>query len=134
VYQRYYFKIVKSQVPAARLGQLDYVINGITIGGFALLAFPAEYRVSGVKAFLVGYDGIVKRISVFLDIFYPPICLFLGKWTLSRATEIRPCTSTRVGSETGLSDFGAARESRLDAGYQCRQSGRTTLTQQAARP
>jgi hypothetical protein len=41
------------------MGQLDYVINGIMIGGFALAAVPAEYRVTGVKTFLVSYDGIV---------------------------------------------------------------------------
>jgi Protein of unknown function (DUF2950) len=58
-YHGYYFKVLKGQGPAARLGQLDYVINGIMIGGFALAAVPAEYRVTGVKTFLVSYDGIV---------------------------------------------------------------------------
>jgi len=58
-YHGYYFKILKGQGPAARLGQLDYVIKGIMIGGFALVAVPAEYRVTGVKTFLVSYDGIV---------------------------------------------------------------------------
>jgi len=58
-YHGYYFKVLKGQGPAARLGQLDYVINGIMIGGFALVAVPAEYRVTGVKTFLVSYDGIV---------------------------------------------------------------------------
>lgn len=58
-YHGYYFKVLKGQGPAARLGQLDYVINGIMIGGFALAAVPAEYRVTGVKTFMVSYDGIV---------------------------------------------------------------------------
>jgi len=58
-YHGYYFKILKGQGPAARLGQLDYVVNGIMIGGFALVAVPAEYRVTGVKTFIVSYDGIV---------------------------------------------------------------------------
>jgi hypothetical protein len=58
-YHGYYFKVLKGQGPAARFGQLDYVIEGAMIGGFALLAFPAEYRVTGVKSFLVGYDGVV---------------------------------------------------------------------------
>ncbi|HVN21388.1 MAG TPA: DUF2950 domain-containing protein [Dongiaceae bacterium] len=58
-YHGYYFKVLKGQGPAARLGQLDYVINGIMIGGFALVAVPAEYRVTGVKTFMVSYDGIV---------------------------------------------------------------------------
>jgi hypothetical protein len=58
-YHGYYFKVLKGQGPAARLGQLDYVIDGIMIGGFALVAVPAEYRVTGVKTFIVSYDGIV---------------------------------------------------------------------------
>lgn len=58
-YHGYYFKVLKGQGPAARLGQLDYVINGIMIGGFALVAVPAEYRVTGVKTFIVSYDGVV---------------------------------------------------------------------------
>jgi len=58
-YHGYYFKVLKGQGPAARLGQLDYVVNGIMIGGFALVAVPAEYRVTGVKTFIVSYDGIV---------------------------------------------------------------------------
>lgn len=58
-YHGYYFKVLKGQGPAARLGQLDYVIEGIMIGGFALVAAPAQYRVTGVKTFMVSYDGIV---------------------------------------------------------------------------
>ena len=58
-YHGYYFKVLKGQGPATRLGQLDYVVEGVMIGGFALVAFPAEYRVTGVKSFMVSYDGIV---------------------------------------------------------------------------
>jgi Protein of unknown function (DUF2950) len=58
-YHGYYFKVLKGQGPAAPLGQLDYVIEGIMIGGFALVAVPAEYRVTGIKTFIVSYDGIV---------------------------------------------------------------------------
>jgi hypothetical protein len=58
-YHGYFFKILKGQGPAARLGQLDYVVEGIMIGGFALVAVPADYRVTGVKTFMVSYDGIV---------------------------------------------------------------------------
>jgi hypothetical protein len=38
---------------------MDYVVNGAMIGGFALVAFPAEYRVTGVKTFMVSNDGVV---------------------------------------------------------------------------
>ena len=58
-YHGYYFKVLKGQGPAARLGRLDYVVEGVMIGGFALVAFPVEYRVTGVKSFIVSYDGIV---------------------------------------------------------------------------
>lgn len=58
-YHGYFFKVLKGQGPAARLGQLDYVVRGVMIGGFALVAFPVEYRVTGVKTFIVSYDGVV---------------------------------------------------------------------------
>ena len=58
-YHGYYFKVLKGQGPAAPLGQLDYVIEGAMIGGFALAAVPAQYRVTGVKTFIVSYNGIV---------------------------------------------------------------------------
>jgi len=57
----YYFKILKGQGPAAPMGKLDYVIEGIMIGGFALVAVPAEYRVTGVKTFIVSNDGVVYQ-------------------------------------------------------------------------
>ena len=55
----YYFKVLKGQGPAAPLGELDYVVKGLMIGGFAMVAVPAEYRVTGVKTFIVSHDGIV---------------------------------------------------------------------------
>ncbi len=58
-YHGYYFRILHGQGPAARLGELDYVIEGVMIGGFALVAVPAQYRVTGVKTFMVSYDGVV---------------------------------------------------------------------------
>jgi Protein of unknown function (DUF2950) len=60
-YHGYYFKILKGQGPAAPLGKLDFVVGGAMIGGFALVAAPADYRVTGVKTFLVGYQGIVYQ-------------------------------------------------------------------------
>jgi hypothetical protein len=60
-YHGYYFKILKGQGPAAPLGRIDYVIEGIMIGGFALVAVPTEYRVTGVKTFMVSNDGIVYQ-------------------------------------------------------------------------
>jgi len=57
----YYFKILKGQGPAAPMGKLNYVIEGIMIGGFALVAVPTQYRVTGVKSFIVSNDGIVYQ-------------------------------------------------------------------------
>lgn len=58
-YHGYYFKILTGQGPNAPFGKIDYVINGVMIGGFALVAVPAEYRVTGVKTFMVNEFGIV---------------------------------------------------------------------------
>ena len=58
-YHGYYFKILKGQGPHAPLGTLDYVVKGVMIGGFALVAAPAEYEVTGVKSFIVSNDGVV---------------------------------------------------------------------------
>jgi len=58
-YHGYFFKILKGQGPAAPLGELDYVVKGVMIGGFALVAAPAEYAVTGVKTFIVSQDGVV---------------------------------------------------------------------------
>src|SRR5262249_18166348 len=58
-YHGYYFKVLKGQGPAAPMGKMDYVVKGAMIGGFALVAAPAEYRVTGVKTFIVSNDGVV---------------------------------------------------------------------------
>ena len=58
-YHGYFFKILKGQGPAAPLGEMDYVVKGVMIGGFALVAAPAEYGVTGVRSFIVSQDGVV---------------------------------------------------------------------------
>jgi hypothetical protein len=60
-YHGYFFKILKGQGPAAPLGKMSFVVEGAMIGGFALAAAPADYRATGVKTFIVGYDGIVYQ-------------------------------------------------------------------------
>lgn len=57
----YFFKVLKGQGPAAPLGELDFVIKDVMIGGFALIAFPATYRVTGVQTFMVSHDGVVYQ-------------------------------------------------------------------------
>jgi hypothetical protein len=58
-YRGYYFKILTKQGPSADGGKIDYVFQGRMIGGFALVAYPAEYRNSGVMTFIVNHAGIV---------------------------------------------------------------------------
>jgi hypothetical protein len=60
-YRGYFLKILKGQGPAAPFGEMDYVINGVMIGGFGLVATPAEYSVTGVKTFMVSQDGVVYQ-------------------------------------------------------------------------
>jgi hypothetical protein len=58
-YHGYYFKVLKGQGAAAPMGEMDFLVGGAMIGGFALAAAPAEYRVTGVQTFIVGPDGVV---------------------------------------------------------------------------
>jgi hypothetical protein len=57
----YYFKVLKGQGPNAPLGQMDFLVKGAMIGGFALAAAPAQYRVTGVQTFIVGPTGVVYQ-------------------------------------------------------------------------
>jgi hypothetical protein len=55
----YYYKILTRQGATAPGGALDYVVNGRMIGGFALIAFPAQYGNSGVMTFMVSHEGTI---------------------------------------------------------------------------
>jgi len=58
-YHGYFFKVLKAQGPAAPLGNMDYVVGGVMLGGFALVAAPAEYGETGLKTFMVSHTGVV---------------------------------------------------------------------------
>ena len=58
-YHGYFFKILKGQGPSAPLGKMNFIVKGVMIGGFALVAAPAEYDVTGVRTFIVSHDGVV---------------------------------------------------------------------------
>jgi hypothetical protein len=60
-YHGYFFKVLKGQGPAAPLGEMDFVVKGVMIGGFALIAAPAQYRNTGVQTFMVSHDGVVYQ-------------------------------------------------------------------------
>src|ERR1019366_7832637 len=58
-YHGYYFRVLRSQGPDAAGGAFDYVVKGKMIGGFALIAWPAEYGVSGIRTLLINHEGLV---------------------------------------------------------------------------
>jgi hypothetical protein len=58
-YHGYFFKVLKAQGKNAPGGAYDYVIKGRMIGGFGMVAYPAQYGASGVMTFIVNHEGIV---------------------------------------------------------------------------
>jgi Protein of unknown function (DUF2950) len=57
----YFFRILTKQGSGAKGGAKDYVVNGNLTDGFAILAYPAEYRNSGIMTFLIGADGVLYQ-------------------------------------------------------------------------
>jgi hypothetical protein len=58
-YHGYYFKVLTAQGPNAPDGPHNYLVKNVLLGGFALVAWPAEYGVTGIHTFLVNQDGVV---------------------------------------------------------------------------
>jgi hypothetical protein len=86
-YHGYYYKILKAQGMNAPGGAYKYVINGHMVAGFALVAWPAEYGVSGVMTFVVNQNGIVyqKDLGPKTDGIAKTITLYNPDRTWSRA-------------------------------------------------
>lgn len=59
MYHGYAFRVLKAQGRHVTGGARDYVVRGLMIGGFALVAYPVEYGASGIKTFVVNQDGVV---------------------------------------------------------------------------
>jgi Protein of unknown function (DUF2950) len=57
----YLYRILTAQGPGAEGGEYDYIVRGHMLAGFALVAFPAQYGVSGVMTFIVNHDGVVYQ-------------------------------------------------------------------------
>ncbi len=57
----YYFRMLMGQTNNAPGGAKDYVVNGKMVGGFAFVAYPAEYRNSGVMTFIINQDGVLLQ-------------------------------------------------------------------------
>jgi hypothetical protein len=60
-YRGYYYKILMAQGPHAPGGAIDYLVNGKMVAGFALVAYPARYNVSGIMTFVVSHDGVIYQ-------------------------------------------------------------------------
>lgn len=60
-FRGYYFRVITRQGKEAPGGGSDYIVDGKMTGGFAFVAYPAEYRNSGVMTFIVGKDGVVYQ-------------------------------------------------------------------------
>ncbi len=63
-YMGYLFQMLTSQGPSAPGGAFDYIVKNRMIGGFAVLAHPANYDITGIKSFIVNYDGIVYEADL----------------------------------------------------------------------
>ena len=63
----YYFRILTAQGAAAPGGAQDYIVKGVLSNGFALLAWPAEYDLTGVMTFIVNHDGTVREQDLGAD-------------------------------------------------------------------
>ncbi|WP_051534678.1 DUF2950 domain-containing protein [Deefgea rivuli] len=66
-YHGYHFKILKQQGPAAAGGAYQYVENGKMFGGFAIVAWPANYGNSGVMSFISNQDGTIYQRNLGKD-------------------------------------------------------------------
>jgi hypothetical protein len=60
-YHGYFYRILTAQGASAPGGKKSYMVDGAMTGGFAILAYPAVYRSSGVMTFIVGQDGVIYQ-------------------------------------------------------------------------
>jgi hypothetical protein len=91
-YHGYYFRILKGQGSDAPGGVLNYVVKGKMIGGFALIAWPAEYGNSGVMTFLVNHAGTVyqKDLGIRTDFVAKRVNLFDPDQTWKKVDAAKP--------------------------------------------
>jgi hypothetical protein len=82
----YYFRMLTKQGSNAAGGARDYVVNGKMVGGFAFVAYPAEYGNSGVMTFMMSQDGVLVQKNLGKD----------TEATASAITEFNPDSSWTV--------------------------------------
>jgi hypothetical protein len=92
-YHGYYYRILKGQGKNASGGAYDYIVKGKMIGGFALVAYPAQYETSGIMTFIVNHDGIVcqkdlgentEKVAQAMELFNPD-----GTWQNVRESHVK---------------------------------------------
>ena len=92
-YHGYYYRILKGQGGNAPGGAYDYMVTGEMIGGFALVAYPAQYEASGIMTFMVNHDGIVcqkdlgentEKVAQAMKLFNPN-----GTWQKVRESYVK---------------------------------------------
>jgi hypothetical protein len=91
-YHGYHYRVLLAQGPEATGGAQDYVAHGLMIGGFALVAWPVEYGVSGIMTFLVNQDGVVyqKDLGAQTSALAKAITKFNPDKSWSVAPEVEP--------------------------------------------
>ena len=91
-YHGYYFRILKGQGSDAAGGALNYVVKGKMIGGFGLIAWPAEYGNSGVMTFLVNHAGTVyqKDLGIRTDFVAKRVAVFDPDQTWKKVDAAKP--------------------------------------------
>ena len=92
----YFFKILKAQGQNAASGAYNYVVNGVMIGGFAMVAWPARWDHSGVMTFVVNQDG---------DVYQKNLSLHANMFLVKRAAEVMNSAVTVLPAETSLDAF-----------------------------
>lgn len=61
LFNGYYYRILTKQGATANGGAKDYIVDGKMTGGFAILAYPVEYRNTGIMTFIIGKDGVIYQ-------------------------------------------------------------------------
>lgn len=99
----YFYKILKRQGSAAPGGAIDYVVGGKMIGGFALLAYPAEYGRSGVMSFITSHSGTIYQRDLGVSTAYRAARMTRfdpGKgWKQIPPDDLKPSSAAMAGSK-----------------------------------
>jgi hypothetical protein len=93
--------VLKGRGPSAPGGEVDFVIEGAMIGGFALAATPAQYGVTGIKTFMISYEGVVYQKDLGPDSLkhFSQIELYNPDRTWVRTDDTWPDDAVAAGTE-----------------------------------